>query len=233
MGTSTCLDSRFSLVECSEGILGIVRRQKPGEPSRDALPVGRPPLGGPCFPGDFDSLHSRLVGGSQPVACDAHKCLAKFIPHLRSHGNLIADAVGIGRDHLVVDGLDLENEARLVEEPAIGDHAHGLGHLERADEDIALPDREIRDIATLECALVHAEHVVVVRDVSGGLGAQGNAGAAAEAEALGVVDNRRGAYFQACLIEPGIAGLGERLLKGEAASINFFPVSKSVVTYGE
>ena len=35
------------------------------------------------------------------------------------------------------------------------------------------------------------------------------------------------------VIEPGIARLGERLLEGESASINFFPVSKRVVTYGE
>ena len=233
MGSATSLDSRLALVECREGILGIIRRQETRKPSCDALAIGRPPLRGSGLSGNFDSLHGCLVRRSHAITRHTHKRAAELLANLRGNGNLLADAVGIGGDDFVVYRLHLQHQPGLVEESAIGHDAHGLRHLEGTDENVTLTDREVGDIAALDGAFVDAHHVGVVRDVSRGLGAKGDACAAAEADALGKVDNGLGPHFETGLVEPGVARLREGLLESKTTGVDFFPVAESVVANGE
>ena len=100
-----------------------------------------------------------------------------------------------------------------MQRATIANHAHGLGHLKRADENVALANGQIGNVAALECAFVNAEHVLVVRNVAGGFRAQRDASAAAEANSFGIIDNRCGAHFESRLIEPRVAGLSEGLFE--------------------
>jgi len=69
----------------------------------------------------------------------------------------------------VIDALDLFHQARLVKRAAVAHRGHGLGHLKRSNQNIPLPDRDVREIALHDFPIVCLHHVLVGRDASLGL----------------------------------------------------------------
>ena len=78
-----------------------------------------------------------------------------------------------------------------------------------------------------------AEHVVVVRNIPARLGAERNAGAAAQSELFGIFDHRLRAHLEPGLVEPSVARLRERLTEIEPTGVLFFPVAKNMVPHSE
>ena len=203
--TADGFDGWFAFVECGEGVLGIVCGKESGEPRGDALAIRGAPLGGAGLACDIDAFDFCAACGALSIACHCDEGGAEFVAHSWVDWDFLADSVGVGGDDLIADRLDLEDKAGLVEEAAVGDDSHGLGHLEGAYENVTLTDGHIGDVAAFDCAFVDALHVVVVGDVSCGFCSEGNAGAAAESDAAGVVDDRLGSDFESGLVEPCVA----------------------------
>ena len=53
----------------------------------------------------------------------------------------------IGGDDFVIERLHLLHEARLIKRPAVRHDRHRLRHLQWRDQEVALADRKIRDVA--------------------------------------------------------------------------------------
>ena len=233
VGTAAGFDSGVGFIDGGEGVFGIADGEVSGEPGGGSLFVFWTPLCGAGLGGDFDAFDLAAMSGAAAAFGDRDEGFLDGFEDFGIDGELVAEAVRVGGDDFVVEGLDLLDKAGLVEVAAGGEDGHGLGHLERSDENVALADAHVGDVALEDFSFVDAEHVVVVGHVAGGFGFDGEACAASEAEEAGPLDDGLAAGFEADLVEVGIAGLGHGLLEVEHAGSFFFPVAEDDVAHGE
>ena len=207
----------------------ILRGDESREPCRRALFVLRSPLRGSGLSRDVDTLGLCLMSRSLAILGDGNQGLAERLHVLRLDLKIIADAIGIGCEHFVVDALDLLHETCLMEFPARRDDPVGLCHLERGDHNVSLADAYVGDVTLEDFPLLDPHHVVIVGDVSLRLGLERNAGSLAESKPVCPEDDVGCADLEAHLNEPGVARLGERLDEIELSDIVFFPVVEGEV----
>jgi hypothetical protein len=232
MGAATGFGSGVRFVDGGEGIFRIVGGEVTGKPRGGALAGFRPPLGGASFGCDLEAFDFAAMTGAATAFGHGNEGFFDRLHDFGIDGELVPKAIGVSRNHLVIEGLDLLDETGLVKIAARGEGGHGLGHLERRDQNVALADADIGDIALEDAAFVDAEHVVIIRHVTGGFGFDGKTGAASESEQSGPLHDGLAAGFEADLIEVSVAGLGHGLLEIEHPGAFFFPVAEDDVADG-
>lgn len=178
MGTAAGFDAGVCFINGGKGVFGVIGREEAGEPSGGALTGFGAPLGSAGFGGDLEAFDFAAVAGAAASFGHGNEGFFDGLHDFGVDGELIPEAVWVGSDDFVVESLDLFDEPGLIKISPGGESGHGLGHLQRGDEDVALPDAHIGDVPLEDAAFVHAEHVVIVGHVAGGFGFDGKAGAA-------------------------------------------------------
>ena len=135
-----------AFVNCGKRILRLFRGQKSGEPCRRAFFVFRAPLRGPGFSGNFDAIKLRFMSGAVRAVDHFNHSRANFLYRFRGNTERAFFAQLIRRDDFVIERLHLAHEPRLIKSAAVRDDGHGLRHLQRRDLDVALTDRQVRDV---------------------------------------------------------------------------------------
>ena len=216
----------LTFVHRSEGEARVLRRSEPGEPGCGALFAVATPLGGAGLARDAHSGDGGFGGGAERARDDLAHSLAHFLHDALVDADVVAGAHRVGIDDLAVDALDLLDETALVKRAAVADRGHGLGHLQRRDFHVALPDGKAGEIPIEHFPPVHLLHVFLVGNTSAGLGADGDAGAGAEPEISGPFPHAAGAGLDADLVKPGVARLGQRFAKVQRTGVAALPVAE-------
>jgi len=126
----------------------VVGRGVAGKPGGVTAFGDRSPLGGAGLAGDFDPLDcGGPAAGSGAVTGDHNEAFVEVFKVFFRDIQFGPDAVRVGRDDPIIEALHLLDQARLVEIASGGEHAHGLGHLQRGDQDVALSDAYVGDVA--------------------------------------------------------------------------------------
>ena len=199
---------RFAFVEGCKSVFGIFSWDKAREPSRGALFVLRTPLSRARLASNTNALDLRRMRSPLPVIDDVLQRTPQCLVDLRRYRNVLAQPVRIRSDYFVVQALHLFHETRLMKLAGGSNHAQRLRHLQRRDQNIALTDAHVRDIASLNGAFVNPCHVFVRGNVTLTLGIDGNSGPFSETKTMSVFDDWIGSNLQSDLIEPSVAGLG-------------------------
>src|SRR5262249_35431410 len=218
-----------ALDEHDDDDLGIARGRERGEP-RVVLSLLRFRVGdglrGARLADDVEARDARGCTGAIGRVHDRPHALPQEGPHGGVELDVAIDAAGVAPHHAALRPRDTLHDARLPEDPAVGDGRHEARDLHRRHQQLPLADRHVHGLAGVPHRRLASARRRWPRKQSELFGAELNTRGGAEAERGAILHDGGSADLEAGAVEKDVARVGDGGHQIDAAVALRLPVAE-------